>query len=45
MAKIYAKKYQKMIDDGEVTLAEAILLVNEQVPERWRDEVIALLHD
>lgn len=45
MAKIYAKKYQKMIDDGEVTLAEAIELVRADVPARWQDEVIALLHD
>jgi len=43
MAKIYYKKYKAMIDSGEITLAEAIELVNSEVPERWRAAVIELL--
>jgi len=45
MAKIYYKKYKAMIDSGEVTLEEAIALVNTEVPERWRAAVIALLSE
>ena len=43
MAKIYYKKYKAMIDSGEITLTEAIELVNSDVPERWRAAVIELL--
>lgn len=45
MAKIYYKKYKAKIDSGEVTLEEAIALVNTEVPERWRAAVIALLSE
>jgi len=45
MAKIYYKKYKAKIDSGEVTLEEAITLVNTEVPERWREAVIALLSE
>lgn len=45
MAKVYARKYQRMIDDGEITLDEAIAKVLTEVPERWQEQVIALLHE
>ena len=43
MAKVYYRKYKARIDSGEITLDEAIALVNEEVPERWREAVIELL--
>ena len=43
MAKIYYKKYKKRIDSGEITLEEAIELVNTEVPTRWREAVIEAL--
>ena len=43
MAKIYYRKYRQRIDAGEITLAEAIALVETEVPERWRAAVTALL--
>lgn len=45
MAKIYAKKYQKMVDNGELTLAEAMALVDKEVPSKWASEVKDLLHE
>lgn len=45
MAKIYYRKYMQRIDAGEITLLEAIDLVDIEVPERWRDAVKALLGD
>lgn len=43
MAKVYYRKYKARIDSGEITLEEALALVDEEVPERWRDAVKALL--
>ena len=43
MAKVYYRKYKSRIDAGEITLDEAIELARVEVPERWRDAVIALL--
>ena len=43
MAKIYFNRYMTRVNDGEITLAEAITLAGEEVPERWREAVIALL--
>ncbi len=43
MAKIYFKKYMDRVNKGEITLAEAILLAGQEVPERWREPVIELL--
>jgi hypothetical protein len=45
MAKIYYNKYKKMIDNGDITLEEAIELVNSEVPVRWRSQVIELLEE
>lgn len=45
MAKIYYRKYMQRIDAGEITLLEAIDLVDIEVPERWRDAVKVLLGD
>ena len=45
MAKIYAKKYQKMVDNREVTLAEAMALVDKEVPARWARDVKDLLQE
>lgn len=39
MAKIYYNKYRKMIDDGTVSVEEAIELINQQVPEPWTEQV------
>lgn len=44
MAKVYYRKYKAMIDNGDITLEQAIELVNVEVPERWREEVIRLLN-
>lgn len=43
MAKIYFKKYKKYIDDGILTLDEAIAKVEVEVPEKWRAEVVEML--
>lgn len=43
MAKIYYNRYMDRVNKGELTLAEAILLAEQEVPVRWRDAVIALL--
>ena len=43
MAKVYYRRYKALIDSGEITLEEAIELVQVEVPERWRDAVIELL--
>ena len=43
MAKIYYNRYKKRIDNGEITVEEAIALAESEVPERWRDAVIELL--
>ena len=43
MAKVFYRKYKSRIDAGEITLDQAIVLVREEVPERWRDAVVALL--
>lgn len=45
MAKVYFRKYKARIDAGEITLAEAIELVQTEVPERWRTAVIELLEE
>lgn len=44
MAKIYYRKYKAMINNGDITLEQAIELVYVEVPERWREEVIRLLN-
>ena len=43
MAKIYYKRYMDRVNKGEITLAEAIMLAEQEVPVRWREAVIALL--
>ena len=45
MAKIYYNRYKKRIDNGEITLDEAIALAEVEVPERWREAVIELLEN
>lgn len=45
MAKIYYRKYKAMIDSGEITLEQAIILVESEVPERWKEEVKWLLNN
>lgn len=45
MAKIYFNKYKKRIDNGEITVDEAIALAETEVPERWRDAVVELLEE
>ena len=44
MAKIYYRKYKQRIDAGEITLEQALALVDTEVPERWRAAVKALLN-
>ena len=43
MAKIYYYRYTDRVNKGELTLEEAILLAEQEVPARWRDTVVALL--
>lgn len=45
MAKVYYRKYKARIDTGELTLAEALALVDTEVPERWRAAVKQLLNE
>lgn len=45
MAKIYFRRYKERIDNGELTVAEAITLAQAEVPERWRAAVIELLEE
>lgn len=45
MAKIYFRRYKQRIDDGELTVQEAIDLAGEEVPKKWRSEVIVLLRE
>lgn len=43
MAKIYYRRYRERIDNGEITLDEAIVLAGYEVPKKWRQAVIDLL--
>ena len=43
MAKIYYRRYRERIDNGEITLEEAIILAGYEVPVKWRAAVIQLL--
>ena len=43
MAKIYFRRYKERIDRGEITVDEAIVLADQEVPERWRAAVIEML--
>ena len=43
MAKIYYRRYKERIDQGEITVDQAIELARTEVPTRWREAVIALL--
>lgn len=43
MAKIFFNRYMDRINNGEITLAEAIALAEEKVPVIWREAVISLL--
>ena len=45
MTKVYYRKYKERIDDGEITLEEAIELVRTEVPARWQDDVIRMLEE
>ena len=43
MAKIYFRRYKQRIDNGEITVAEAIELAEEEVPAKWKAAVIDML--
>lgn len=43
MAKIYFDRYKKRIDNGEITVQEAIDLAQNEVPTRWRADVVSML--
>lgn len=43
MAKIFYNRYVKRIESGEITKEQAITLANEEVPVKWRSQVIELL--
>ena len=43
MAKIYYDRYKKRIDNGEITVEEAIALAKTEVPIRWRADVVSML--
>ena len=45
MAKIYYRRYRERIDNGEITLEEAIILAGYEVPVKWRAAVIQLLEN
>lgn len=45
MAKIYFRRYKERIDNGELTVAEAIELARVEVPERWRSAVVETLEE
>ena len=45
MAKIYYDRYKKRIDNGEITVEEAIALAQTEVPTRWRADVISMLEE
>lgn len=45
MAKIYFDRYKKRIDNGEITVEEAIALAQTEVPTRWRADVISMLEE
>ena len=45
MAKIYYRRYRERIDNGEITLEEAIILAGYEVPAKWRAAVIQLLEN
>ena len=44
MAKVYYRKYKAMLDDG-TSMEEVLALVNAEVPEKWRSQVVELLND
>lgn len=43
MAKIYFRRYKERIDNGEITVAEAVELAQTEVPTKWRATVIEML--
>lgn len=43
MAKIYFRRYKERIDNGEITVSEAIELAQIEVPIKWRSAVIEML--
>jgi len=43
MAKIYYRKYLSRIESGEITLEEALALIDYEVPRKWHDAVKELL--
>ena len=43
MAKIYYDRYKKRIDNGEITVQEAIEIAQAEVPARWRTDVVSML--
>lgn len=45
MARIYFRRYKERIDAGEITVAEAVVLAEAEVPARWRDAVVAMLNE
>lgn len=45
MAKIYYRRYLERINNGEITVLEAVELARTEVPSRWREAVIALLSE
>lgn len=45
MAKVYFNKYKRMIENGEITVEEAIELAETEVPEKWRSAVVEMLEE
>ena len=45
MAKLYYKRYKKRISEGEVTIDEVINLAMLEIPDRWKEDVIALIRE
>ena len=43
MAKIYYNRYMDRVNKGELSIAEAIILAEQEVPARWKEKVLMLL--
>lgn len=43
MAKMYFYKYKDMIDSGEESLTHVLNFYIDNIPVRWRSEVIEML--
>lgn len=45
MAKVYARKIRQLVTDGKLDQKDVPEYIEENVPEKWRDDVRDLLKD